>query len=217
MSEGQTPQPAADRIDFDRAEFESAPERTCANWSAALRSEYYECNGQMICGSCASNLNVLLTDRERSSGLPRAFGAGLAAAIAGSAVYAAVRLTGYEFSLIAIGVGYIVGRAVRWGSGGRGGVRFQATAMILTYVAIAASSLPFIVRQVTQDGGSLSVFGGVAMFVISLWLPFAQGWGNILGILIIGIGLWEAWRINREAKIAVTGPYTLKSEGAGAA
>jgi hypothetical protein len=217
MSEGQARQPAADNIRFDRAEFETAPERTCANCAAALRSEYYECNGQMICGSCASNLNVLLADRERSSGLLRAFGAGLAAAIAGSAVYAAVRLTGYEFSLIAIGVGYLVGRAVRWGSGGRGGPRFQAIAMILTYVAITSSSLPFIFRQIIQDGSSLSLFGGVAMFAISLWLPFAQGWSNILGILIIGIGLWEAWRINRGAKVAITGPYTLKPEGAGAA
>ena len=216
MSEGQAPRPMADKIQFDRAEFEAAPERTCANCGAAVRSEYFECNGQMICGSCASNLNVLLSDRERSPGVLKAFGAGLAAAIAGCAVYAAVRLTGYELSLIAIGVGYIVGRAVRWGSGGRGGPRFQAMAMILTYVAITSSSLPFIIRQVTQDGSSLSLFGAVMMFVISLWLPFAQGWGNILGILITGIGLWEAWRINRGSKIEVTGPYTLKSERAGA-
>jgi hypothetical protein len=216
MSDGQAPQPAAN-IHFDRAEFESPPERTCANCAGALRSEYYECNGQMICGSCASNLNLLLSDRQRSSGLLRAFGAGLAAAIAGCAVYAAVRLTGYEFSLIAIGVGYLVGRAVRWGSGGRGGAQFQAMAIILTYVSITSSALPFIIRQFTQDGSSLTLPGAVVMFVISLWLPFARGWSNILGILIIGIGLWEAWRLNRGAKIAITGPYTLKSEGAGAA
>jgi hypothetical protein len=215
MSEGQAPKPAPE-IHFDRAEFENAPERTCANCAAALRAEYYECNGQMICGSCASNLNLLLHNQERSSGLLRAFGAGLAAAIAGCAVYAAVRLTGYEFSLIAIGVGYIVGRAVRWGSGGRGGPRFQAMAMILTYVSITSSSLPFIIRQLTEDGSSLSLFGSVTMFVISLWLPFAQGWSNILGILIIGIGLWEAWRMNRGGRIAITGPYALKPRGAGA-
>ena len=41
-------------------------------------------------------------------------------------------------ALIAIVVGLFVGRAVRWGSGGRGGRLYQGLAVVLTYLAIVS-------------------------------------------------------------------------------
>jgi len=40
--------------------------------------------------------------------------------------------------------------------------------------------------------------------------PVLMGFdGNIIGILIIAFGLWEAWRINRKQPFEVTGPYQV--------
>ena len=35
--------------------------------------------------------------------------------------------------------------------------------------------------------------------------PFLGGTSNIMGILIIGIGLYEAWKINR--RVPLSGPF----------
>lgn len=39
--------------------------------------------------------------------------------------------------------------------------------------------------------------------------PFLAGFENIIGIVIIGIGLYEAWKLNRHSAVAITGPHTL--------
>ena len=43
-------------------------------------------------------------------------------------------------------------------------------------------------------------------FCISLTVPFLAGPGNILGWIIIAVGLFEAWRLNRRVPIQVSGP-----------
>ena len=37
--------------------------------------------------------------------------------------------------------------------------------------------------------------------------PFLGGTSNIMGILIIGIGLYEAWKLNR--RVPLSGPFRL--------
>jgi hypothetical protein len=60
-------------------------------------------------------------------------------------------LTGYEFGLVAVVVGLLVGGAVRKGSNGRGGWRYQALAMFLTYTAVAATDSSMIARELSQE------------------------------------------------------------------
>ena len=58
---------------------------------------------------------------------------GLGAALAGAAIYyAVIAITHFEIGLVAILIGYMVGYAVRKGAGGRGGLRFQILAALLT-------------------------------------------------------------------------------------
>ncbi len=59
-----------------------------------------------------------------------------------------LKLTGYEFGLIAILVGYAVGIAVRRGSSGRGGWPYQLLAVGLTYASIVGSYLPLVFAEV---------------------------------------------------------------------
>jgi hypothetical protein len=170
------------------------------------------------------------------------------------------KLTGYELSLVAILIGWMVGKAVRWGSGHRGGWRYQVIAMLLTYLSIVSTYVPQLIESfdeaVAEDGvevveGSVDeqaaalvgdgapgstqttvpamaetvddplegvslgqglvslVLSGVFLLVVAMVVPFLAGFENIMGLIIIGIGLWEAWRQNRPAQVEVAGPFSL--------
>ena len=41
--------------------------------------------------------------------------------------------------------------------------------------------------------------------------PFLGGFENIIGIIIIGIGLYEAWKLNRRVELTISGPHALAS------
>ena len=141
MSEGEG-------LQFERAEFESAPAQAqCAQCHRALIGSYYEVDGQTVCEACKYTIESRMTEGSGAGRFVRATGAGLVAAALGAALYYAITaISGYEFGLIAIVVGFGVGTAVRWGSNGRGGKRYQALAMALTYLAIVATYIPPIVQ-----------------------------------------------------------------------
>jgi hypothetical protein len=62
---------------------------------------------------------------------------GLGAAVAGAILYyAVVAITDFEIGLVSIAIGYMVGFAIRKGTGGLGGRLFQVTAVVLTYWAV---------------------------------------------------------------------------------
>ena len=47
------------------------------------------------------------------------------------------------------------------------------------------------------------------LLVLAFAAPFLAGFGNIMGIIIIGIGLYEAWKMNSTSPVVITGPYRL--------
>lgn len=59
-----------------------------------------------------------------------------------------------------------------------------------------------------------ALIGIVVLFAFAAVSPILAGFENILGMLIIGFALWEAWRINRRATLEVSGPYKVGAEGA---
>ena len=139
-----------DDLQFERADFGAAPAaKTCTGCHQPIAGDYYDVNGQPFCPACtASHPAGARRQRRvaRPSGAPSAPAS--AAGAVGSALYYIVeRISGYQLSIIAIAVGFLVGRAVRWGTGGRGGVLYQVLAVALTYVAIAFSALPFLVAR----------------------------------------------------------------------
>ena len=141
MSEGEG-------LQFDKAEFENAPAHAqCAQCHRDLIGSYYEVEGQTVCEACKYTIESRMTEGSGAGRFVRATGAGLVAAALGAALYYAITaISGYEFGLIAIVVGFGVGTAVRWGSNGRGGKRYQALAMALTYLAIVATYIPPIIQ-----------------------------------------------------------------------
>ena len=73
------------------------------------------------------------------------------AAAAGAVLYYLVtRTTGYNIGLISVLVGFMVGAAVRKGTGNRGGLLYQFLALFLTYMAIGAMNLTFDLEALSK-------------------------------------------------------------------
>ena len=126
--------PPAAALQFDQVEpvagAAAAPGLTCLRCRTPLPEQFWEVNGHATCAPCRTALIEQFTGpiTWRTWGRVLLYGGG--AALLGTLLYFAVlKLTGYEFGLIAIGVGLLVGGAVRKASGLRGGWRMQAAAM----------------------------------------------------------------------------------------
>ena len=214
--------PPPSDIQFDRAEFkgEAAP-MACASCGSAIRSAYYQVGQAITCEQCRWRIDTEDGTGSAAGRFLKATVLGVVAAAVGAGIYYAVRaLTGYEFGLIAIVVGLLVGGAVRMGSGQRGGVPYQVLAMFLTYASIVSTFIPDILKLVRDQAGAEPPAGPVvevlmmgAVIAIAFAAPFLMGFENIIGVVIIAIGLYEAWKINRKADRTVTGPFRIEDPG----
>jgi hypothetical protein len=246
----QAPAPAPEGLQFDKAEFAAPqPGRVCGVCRRPVADEYFEAAGAVLCRGCADQLGDKKGGR---AAFLRALLFGGGAALIGTIIwFAIIKLFNMELGLIAIGVGLLVGMAVRRGSGGRGGWKYQTLAIALTYVSITTSYVPLVLKGLAEaaergkagqpdDGagkapgeaagatqtaaaapasagappvnkGAVSA-GGIALFFAFLFgiafaAPFLSGTQNIMGIIIIGIALYEAWKLNR--RLPITGPFQL--------
>jgi hypothetical protein len=195
----------SDPLNFEHAEV--APEKAqmaCANCSRAIESTYYGWNTAYVCPSCHEQLSKQ-HQKPGSFFLALLFGAG--AAVAGALLYYGIAaLTNMEFGLIAIVVGIAVGKAVRAGAGAEAKKRYRALAIILTYMSITATYVPSVLEG--SEGGSV-LFAAI----FSLVLPFLMiaQFENIMGLVILAIGIYEAWKLSAPPQISVQGPFTLES------
>ena len=245
-------------LQFESAEFEGAAKKAaCAACGAAIHDAYYEVDGKVTCESCRYKAEAA---RAGGSGPGRfvkaaVFG-GVAAALGAGLYYGVSALTGYEFGLIAIVVGLMVGTAVRAGSAGRGGVPYQLLAVFLTYTSIVSTYIPPIIQEIGKKDSATAPaaetpatmaaapsapakasaaapapaaavpaavvapsFAAFALAVLMLLgilfaAPFLMGFENVIGIVIIGIGLYEAWKINRKAPLVIGGPFRIGATAA---
>lgn len=255
MSPESASEPVEPELRFDDVPGGVAAAPSCARCAQGIDAEYYEVGGAIVCPACKSALEAEANAGSAGGRLSRALLYGLGGAAAGAALYyAIVALTGYEIGLVAIAVGWMVGRAVQLGSRHRGGRVYQAIAVGLTYIAIVSTYVPYIIDAMEETpaasasaGDSTSVANrlarpesaedaapalsdaaadgtteasagfGIAQLVmgvgilllIAMAAPFLAGLENIIGLLIIGFALWQAWQMNRRAPLVITGPYAV--------
>ncbi len=149
---------APDDLHFDSAvpaESEAPAGPACGECGEPISVYYYETAGHAVCRRCKANYEAAHGASGGSSGsrMAGAVALGALGALGGAAIYLGVAyFTGYEVGLIAILVGFIVGKAVFVGSGKRGGRRYQVLAMVLTYFAISVSYVPAMLMQVMEEG-----------------------------------------------------------------
>jgi hypothetical protein len=148
----QTLDDSTTSLQFDRAEYASEPGGiVCATCQQEIAQTYYEANGKTLCERCRYAVADHMSSTPGASGFFKAVVAGGGAAIAGATIYGLVLLaTDRIFGLIAILVGYMVGRAVQWATGNRGGWRYQTLAIVLTYVAIVSAYAPILFKGIAE-------------------------------------------------------------------
>jgi hypothetical protein len=116
-------------------------------------------NGAAACASCRDLVERYGRPPRGIVPLARAALFGFGAAVAGAILYyAVIAITKLEIGLVAIAIGYMVGYAVRKGTGGRGGRAFQILAIVLTYWSVGLAYLPlaFGDREGTQPSSTQS-------------------------------------------------------------
>lgn len=128
---------------------------------------------------------------------------GAVAALLGCILYAAFTIaTGWQFGIVAMAVGYMVGWAMLQGSGGVGGQNYQILAVVLTYLSVSMASVPTILwfwssHGVPLDQAHLIVLAkyGLASPFLRLQHHFGQG---LLSFIILFYGARRAWRMTAE-------------------
>ena len=199
-------------LQFDRAEF-AQPRLgavTCSVCKQAVHDAYFHINGLVACAACKERIESSGAGRVTMIGFGKSLLFGVGAAIAGAVVwYAVTKITGLEIGLIAIAVGFLVGIAVRKGSRGWGGWQYQTLAVVLTYFAIVATYVPPLLKGMGAQEHAVTLPLLIYVFVFACAVPFLAGAQNFLGWIIIGIALYQAWRINHRVPLEITGPYKI--------
>jgi hypothetical protein len=215
-----------DNLQFQKAEFEDS-QRKCALCQVPIDRSYYHLAGHVVCPNCAAQR------AELQKPVPGQFGRavlyGLGGALAGSAIYAIVSITtGFHLSLISILVGFIVGKAIKRGTRGRGGRKLQILAVLLTYGAITTSYIPEMLQsvkkrsekqeqsktvQIAQPRPTVLRLAMAIAFLIAislaapiLYLLGSPG-GGLLNALILFFGLMQAWKMTAGDSAVLMGPY----------
>lgn len=256
-----------DNLQFDQAEFDGTQTKDteCGECRNTIIETYFDVNGKTVCPACREKIET----EQSGSGVVRFVRAilfGIPAALLGAGIYYGISaLTGYEFGLVAIVIGLMVGAAVRAGSRRKGGWVYQTLAILLTYIAIVSTYIPYMIQgfneanqeeiteinqtsdtTISDNNKNLSssipeeatvipagektteatpeklpdpedvslvmgLIGLVALLLFAMIVPFLAGFENILGLIIIAIGLYEAWKINKRIPLQITGPFSVSS------
>jgi hypothetical protein len=243
--------PMSTEIQFEKAEFSSGEH--CILCQNRLQSPYFRLNGSTVCSSCAEKARFdHQFHQSQGAGLARSVLFGVGAAVVGAVIYGAIAvLTGYEFALIAIFIGWMVGKAMMRGSRGIGGRRFQVVAVLITYLSITAGYVPGIVKElinmeakpesaseagtaeapatalapteakaVSNPGeappaaaGSLFVALGFVFGIAAIapLINLTSGISGLIGVVIIGVGLMQAWKETQDQPFALSGPFPFET------
>jgi len=232
--------PAPQDLQFQRAEplpADSGMGPQCAICKKSTGPTYFQARGHNICPGCAQKIQAGQQTPPAGT-LARAAMYGAGAALAGCAVYALVAIVlRVEIGIVAILVGYWVGKAIRKGSNGLGGRPQQILAVALTYFAITTSYIPVILYQSakhpqavsrsasTSSGSTVESTdtakppmsaGAAVLFLLLIaaaapFLSLTSGVSGIITLFIIFIGLQRAWRLTARANIPLTGPFQTAS------
>lgn len=168
VSPAALPPSSAEVPQFSTAEYAHiASTERCRVCGYPVTGEYFRINGQMACAKCAGQARGGQPGDSHAAFL-RGLLLGAGAAVVGLILYATFTiLTNLYIGYIALGVGWLVGKAMMRGSNGMGGKRYQIAAVLLTYFAISVAEVPIWISyslkhptphgaQTQQNAGSAS-------------------------------------------------------------
>ena len=151
----------------------------------------------------------------QSAAFPRAILFGLAAAIVGSLLYAAFTIaTHIEIGYVALGVGYLIGKAMMVGSQQQGGRLYQVASAVLTYLAVSMTAVTKILWGAHQGGMKLDHLPTPLLLVLaeygvaSPFLRLRSGLGGFISLFILFIALRAAWRLTSVRPAVAAHPFS---------
>jgi hypothetical protein len=151
-------QPSFEPLQFDRAEpvNPSAPQAlVCDRCAKPIAGVYYHDGCKTLCAGCGKVRQQMVSPDRSTGTLFRAVAFGGGAAIAGALVYYGVMAyLGLEIGIVAIAIGWMVGRAIVKATKGRSARRHQILAVSLTYLAVALAYAPFAIKEWKDDAKS---------------------------------------------------------------
>jgi hypothetical protein len=240
MADPESPEqlPGVDVLQFRRAQpivtTESPAAQSCAACKQLISGQYFQVQNHVICASCAAKIQA---GKQQQKPVPmlRPVIYGVGAALAGCILYAIPLAIGFQIGIVALLVGWMVGKAIRNASYGVGGRPQQILAVVLTYFAISTSIIPAVIlmgmKQAyvahstgqkppvakappVQDANGresrgATIGGFIALATISPFLGLASSpVGGLISLFILFIGLQRAWALTARHEIIVTGPYS---------
>jgi hypothetical protein len=133
----------------------------------------------------------------------KAIACGVAAAVVGSILYAGFTIvTHIVIGYVALGVGYLVGKAMMYGSGNRGGRNYQIAAAVLTYLSVSIASVLEIIWSFHRSNPDTTIGFSPNFIPFLLKYTFASpilalsnGFSGIIGLFILFIAIRAAWRL----------------------
>src|SRR5256885_3831175 len=111
---------------FGTAEYKGATSgETCRACKQTITGEYYRVNGVQACAACVGKVKEQMP-KDTHAAFMRGMLFGVGGAIAGLIVYSVFGIvTGIVIGYVSLAVGWLVGKAIRLGSKGVGGRRYQ--------------------------------------------------------------------------------------------
>src|SRR5580698_11051435 len=144
--------PANPTPQFATAEYAGGD--VCKSCHQPISGSYYRINGSLACERCTTQLQAQLP-KDNHAAFVRALMFGIGAGILGLIGYAAFSIiTGIQIGYISLAVGWLVGKAMRTGSRGIGGRRYQIAAALFTYAAVSMAALPIYFLQISNHNPS---------------------------------------------------------------
>jgi predicted lipid-binding transport protein (Tim44 family) len=138
---GSTPQ-------FGTAEYAPQPGKdACKSCNQAVTGQYFRVNGALACTRCVDQLKAQIP-KDTHSLFVRGMIFGIGGAILGLILYSSFTIiTGIEIGYVSLAVGWLIAKAMKLGSRGIGGRRYQIAAVVFTYAAVSMAAVPIYLSQ----------------------------------------------------------------------
>jgi hypothetical protein len=138
---------------FGTAEYAPKPGTdVCKSCNQAIAGQYYRVNGSLACVRCVDQLKNQIP-KDTHAAFVRGLTFGFGGAVIGLIVYSGFSIiTGIEIGYVALAVGWIIAKAIKMGSRGIGGRRYQIAAVAFTYAAVSMAAVPIYLYQVNKEG-----------------------------------------------------------------
>jgi hypothetical protein len=180
----------------------------CSVCHRAITANYHTVNGAPVCESCRTILSTVSAPVREPVALAKALLLGFGAALVGAVIYwAVIRFFSLEIGIVAVLNGWMVGKAMRIGSGGRGGRVLQVAAALLTYLSVGMAYVPLALGA----GASFNLATLLSAGLLPVYVILGSMPGGLISALIIGFGMMQAWQLTGTPALDIQGPFRVGS------